>query len=267
MSVMQTATGRRIFYDVVGEGPPLLAITGLASSRKALLASLSDALTSRLQIVAMDNRDAGESDPEPGYYTIGDMANDAATLLNDLGIAHAHVLGFSMGGTVALQLALDYPLRVDRLVLVSAHAFNGPDHRAGEPLPPPPVWWTDDPVERWRRLMPEAVGPEYRDRLTDHDLTIHAGLDRGNRATWACAMRQVATRSGLDMRNRLAEVRSPTLVIHGGMDPVVPAEHGELLAAGIPGARLHVLPRAGHLPLTEAPDEVTRAILNFLTET
>lgn len=267
MSVVCTANGRRIFYDVVGDGPPLLAIAGLTGSRKALLASLDDSLISRHQIVAIENRDAGESDPETAYYTMAEMADDAVALLDALGIARAHVLGFSMGATIALQLALDAPHRLNRLVLVSGHAFNALDHQAGEPLPAPPAWWSDDPVERWRRLMPEVVGPDYRGRLTASALTLHAEADRGNRATWPGAMRQVATRSGLDMRDRLVEVKAPTLVVHGEQDTVVPREHGKVLAAGIPGARLRMLPRVGHLPLTEEPQETARAILEFLEET
>lgn len=171
-----------------------------------------------------------------------------------------------MGATVALQVALDYPDRVGCLVLVSGHAYNGPNHQAGDLLPPQPEWWTDDPVERWRGIMPGIVGAAYRNQLTDAEVARHAEADRDNRATWAGAMRQVAMRTGLDMRPRLAQVRAPTLVIHGGMDVVVPPEHAEMLAAGIPDARLHMLPGVGHLPLTEEPDGVSRAILGFLTE-
>lgn len=161
MSEIHTPTGRRIYYDVVGEGPPLLAITGLAGSRKALLSSLPDALVARLHIIAIDNRDAGESDPEPDYYTMADMASDAVAVMDALKIDRVHVMGFSMGATVALQVALDHSHRVDHLILVSAHAYNEVSHQAGEPLPPPPEWWTDDAVERWRRLMPEIVAPPY----------------------------------------------------------------------------------------------------------
>lgn len=264
MSHIRTPSGRRIFYDIVGDGPPLLAITGWTGSGKHFLASLDEVIRSRFTVIAIDNRDAGESDPEPAYYTIADVASDAIALLDALGVDRVHILGASMGATVALQAALDHPDRVDRLVLVSGHAHNEPEHQAGDPLPPVPEWWTDDPVERWRRLLPEIVSPAYRSRLTDADVDRDAEADRGNRVTWAGAMRQMAMRSGLDMRGRLAEVQAPTLVIHGGMDVVVPPEHAEMLVAGIPGARLLMLPRAGHLPLTEEPDEVTRAILGFL---
>lgn len=267
MSELQTSTGRRIFYDNVGEGPPLLVINGLGGSRKALLASLPDALVAHLHIIAIDNRDAGESDPEPNYYTIADMAGDAVAVLDALEIDRAHVMGFSMGATVVLQLALDHPHRVDRLILVSAHAYNEIRHQAGEPLLSPPEWWTDDPVERWRRLMPELVAPPYRDRLTDTALTAHAEADRGNRVTWAGAMRQVATRSGLDLRPRLGEIQAPTLVVHGEQDTHVPPEHAQHLAGGIPDAELLLLPQVGHLPLTEQPAEVAGAVLAFLGRT
>lgn len=266
MSHIRTPSGRRIFYDLVGDGPPLLAITGWTGCRKPLLTSLGDVIRSRFTIIAIDNRDAGESDPEPAYYTIADVAGDAVALLDALGIVHTHLLGHSMGATVALQVALDHPGRVDRLVLISGDAYNEPEHQEGDLLPPAPEWWTDDPVARWRGIMPEVVGPAYRAQLTEADVARHAEAERGNRVTWAGAMRQAAIWSGLDMRSRLAEVQAPTLVLHGEEDVIVLSEHAQMLAAGIPRAQLHMLAGVGHIPLVEEPDETTRTILGFLAE-
>jgi pimeloyl-ACP methyl ester carboxylesterase len=100
--------------------------------------------------------------------------------------------------------------------------------------------------------------------LTDAELAALAEEDRGNRSTWEGTMRQEASQAGHDLRGRLGEVRAPTLVIHGDADPLVRLEHGEVLAAGIPGARLLVLPGVGHLPWVERPNDVARAILDFL---
>ena len=266
MSHIRTATGRRIYYDESGTGPPVLLIPGHGGYRRGCLTWLAEALAPRFRIVAMDNRDAGESEPETAYYGLGDMAGDAAALLDALGIDRAHVLAHSMGGAIALHLALDHPTRVDRLVLVSPSVGGEPEHRAGEPLPPPAEWWIDDPVERLRLLLPAILGPDYRARMDEADEAAIVDLERGNRTTWAGAMRQEAAAGDDRVSSRLAEVRTPTLVIHGDADVAVPLEQGQALAAGIPGARFVALPGVGHRPWVERPDATIGAILAFLTE-
>jgi pimeloyl-ACP methyl ester carboxylesterase len=267
MSHISTASGRRIFYDESGTGLPLLLIPGHGGYRRGCLIWLAEALTPHFRVVAMDNRDAGESEPETAYYGLADMAGDAVALLDALGIDKAHVLAHSMGGAIALHLALDNPTRVDRLVLVSPAVGGEPGHRAGEPLPPPDAWWVDDPVERTRRVLPLVVGPEYRARMSEADVAYIAALEQGNRTTWAGLMRQEAAATGDEqILCRLAEIRAPTLVIHGDADVPVPLEQGQALAAGIPGARLVVLPGVGHRPWVERPEPTIGAILSFLSE-
>ena len=225
MSHVRTATGRRIYYDESGTGPPVLLIPGHGGYRRGSLTWLAEALASRFRVVAMDNRDAGESEPETAYYGLGDMAGDAAALLDALGIDRAHVLAHSMGGAIALHLALDHPTRLDRLVLVSPSVGGEPEHRAGEPLPSPAEWWVDDPVERTRRVLPVVVGPDYRFRMSEAEVAAIAELERGNRTTWAGMMRQEAAMEGNDqILSRLAEIPTPTLVIHGDADVAVPLE-------------------------------------------
>ena len=266
MSHIRTATGRRIYYDASGTGPPVLLIPGHGGYRRGSLIWLAEALAPRFRVVAMDNRDAGESEPETAYYGLGDMAGDAAALLDALGIDRAHVLSHSMGGAIALHLALDHPAQVDRLVLVSPSLGGEPGHRAGESLPPPAEWWLDDPVERLRLLLPDILGPDYRARMDEADEAAIVDLERGNRTTWAGAMRQEAAARDDRISGRLAEVRTPTLVIHGDADAAVPLERAQALAAGIPGARFVALPGVGHRPWVERPDATIGAILAFLTE-
>ena len=184
MSNIRTATGRRIYYDESGTGPPILLIPGQSGFRRACLIWLAETLASRFRVVAMDNRDAGESEPETEYYGLGDMAGDAIALLDALGIDRVHILGHSLGASIALQFVLDHPTRVDHLVLVSAFVGGEPEHRAGEPLPPPAEWWIDDPVERMRAWLPNAVGPDYRAQMDEADAAAIVELERGSRSTW-----------------------------------------------------------------------------------
>jgi pimeloyl-ACP methyl ester carboxylesterase len=141
MSAIRTSTGRRIFYDDVGAGPALLMIPGGVGSRRGIYTPLIEALISRHRVITMDNRDSGESELETDYYTVSDLADDAVALLDALGITHIHLLGYSFSGLIALQMALDHPDRVDRMVLISASARGEQGHRAGEPAPPPADWW------------------------------------------------------------------------------------------------------------------------------
>jgi 3-oxoadipate enol-lactonase len=266
MSHIRTATGRRIYYDESGTGPPVLLIPGHGGYRRGCLIWLAEALAPRFRVVAMDNRDAGESGPETEYYGLGDMAGDAAALLDALSIDRAHVLGHSLGASIALQLVLDHPTRVDHLVLVSAAFDMEPGHHAGEPLPPPADWWLDDPVERMRRALPAIVGPDYRGQMSEADATDIVELERGSRTTWAGMMRQEAAAGDDRILSRLAEIRGPTLVIHGDADVPVPLEQSQALAAGIPGARFVVFPGVVHRPWVERPEATIGAILAFLAE-
>ena len=266
MSHITTTTGRRIYYDESGTGSPVLLIPGQGGYRRGCLTWLAEALAPRFLVVAMDNRDAAESEPETAYYGLADMAGDAAALLAALGIDRAHVLGHSLGGAIALHLALDHPARVDRLVLVSPGVGGEPGHRAGEPLPPTGEWWRDDPVERMRLWLPDILGPDYRAQMSEADAAAIVGLERGSRTTWAGMMRQEAATGGDGLLDRLVEVRAPTLVIHGDADVAVPLERGQALADGIPGARFVVLAGVGHLPWVERPDATIGAILASLTE-
>lgn len=185
MSAIDTATGRRIFYDDIGDGPALLMMPGGVGSRLGIYTPLIEALASHRRVIAMDHHDSGESEPEADYYALADLADDAVALLDALTITRAHILGHSFSGLVALQLALDRRDRVDRVVLMSAFPQGDQGHRAGESPPPPAGWWDDDPVVWTQRAVTGCVGPDYRGRLTYTEITALAEMERGNRATSA----------------------------------------------------------------------------------
>lgn len=264
MSHIHTASGRRIFYTVDGSGPPLVLIPGQSGDRRGCIKWLAAALAPWYRVVSMDNRDAGESDPEIAYYTIRDMAGDVADLLDALDISRVHVVGHSMGGAIAVRFAIDHPARVDRLVMLSASGTWVPSHRPDEPLPPPQEWWSDDPVLRMHRVLPLLVGSHFRARMSEADVATIAELERPNRATWPGTMRQEASIDGYDPPDQLASIRVPTLVLRGDEDH---PERGQALAAALPDARLLLLPGVGHLPSLERPTEVTHAIRDFLVGT
>jgi len=263
MARVETADGRRIYYDDSGDGPALLMIVGFMACRRIWLRQ-TPALGQHFRVVTMDNRDAGESDPETAQYSVADMAHDGVRLLDALGIERAHVLGHSMGGYIALQTALNHAGRVDHLVLVG----TGPGTRRDpgtSPTPPSRDSWVEDPVERNRERYARIAAPGYFAAHPD-ELEAAAGANRGNRLGYEGSVRQsTATQTSHDVRDRLAAISSPTLVIHGDVDPSISVDHGRLLAERIPDAHLLVMPGVGHLPHLERTDEFNRAVIDFLT--
>ncbi len=113
--------GLNLYYEEAGSGPPLLLIAGLSGTTLGW-AMLLPALAAHFRVIAFDNRGAGRSSAPPGPYTTRQMAGDAAALLEHLGITRAHVIGLSLGGMIAQELALAHPERVDHLVLYATYA-------------------------------------------------------------------------------------------------------------------------------------------------
>lgn len=275
------AGGIELAYDSFGDpnDEPLLLIMGLGSQMLVWDDGFCAALAARgFHVVRFDNRDVGRSTvlaaagiPDIGAmmksalageavtapYTLADMAADATGLLDALGIASAHIVGASMGGAIAQEIAMSHPARVRTLVSIMASS--------GDPGLPPPkpeamaVLFTPAPleqppyVERYRKVWKVLrVGAFPEDEAVDaaraarmHARGVHpAGTARQLAAVLASGSRKA----------RLASLRTPTLVIHGDVDPLVPLEHGVDVANTVPGAKLEILKGMGHaLPIAMWP--------------
>lgn len=254
--------GASLHVEEYGAGPPLLLLGGLGASTLLWFRQI-DALRRRFRVVAPDNRGAGRSDAPPGPYTIALLAADALAVLDALGIERAHVLGASMGGYIAQELALAHPDRVDRLVLACT-TMGGPDGVAPEPGVLEAFFATDvDPAAHLRRLYGLFAAPEW--------LRTHAALVDGFIAhrlrtpTPSHAFAAQAEAAGaFDASTRLAGLRVPTLVLHGTDDRVVPAANAQRLAAAVPGALLQLIPGTGHVFFQEQPEAFNAAVERFL---
>jgi pimeloyl-ACP methyl ester carboxylesterase len=258
------AAGMRLAYDVRGTGDPLLLIQGLGYGRGGW-GALPERLARTHTVVTFDNRGFGDSDKPPGPYTTADLAEDAVAVLDSVGAARAHVVGASLGGMSAQQLALAAPERVDKLVLVC----TTPGGDASFPMPQQTVELfaqaqaqTLDPRDALRRFVVNALSPQASSELVDEVLAYRVA-NPPDPAGWQA---QAAAGPTHDVVARLHELRMPTLVIHGTADNVVDARNAELLAERIPNARLELVEGAGHLLFWEHADRVSALIEDFLRE-
>lgn len=240
------------------DGPPLL-LGGSLGTTHAMWDRQVAVLSHAHRVIALDHRGHGASPAPPGPYTIDDLGGDVLALLDRLDLARASWCGLSLGGMVGMWLAAHAPERVDRLVLLCTSAF----------LPPAEAWReraatvlaagsvepiADAVVGRW--LTPDFAAAHPAERAA-----LRAMLAASPPAGYAACCEALAS---LDLRADLARIIAPTVVVVGAQDPSTPPDHGERIAAAIPGARLRRLDPAAHLASVERPEAVTRIILDHL---
>ena len=253
------ADGTRIAYEVQGAGEPVLLVQGLGYARWGW-EPIADRLARDFLVVSFDNRGIGESDVPPGPYTVAQLAADARAVLDAVGLERANVVGASLGGMVAQQLALAYPERVEKLVLLcttpgGADAYPMPEVTVrlfSEAASLPPEQALRGFVENSLSVRGELVDVLYERRLANPP----------HPQGWQA---QAAAGMGWDSDGRLGEIAAPTLILHGTGDNVIDYRNSELLAQRIPGARLRLFDGAGHLLFWEQPDELVAEIREFLS--
>lgn len=255
--------GTELHYDVAGAGPALVLVhAGIAD--RTLWDDQFAALAAHFRVIRLDLRGFGQTAPVAGAFA---HRHDLACLLDHLGVERAHLLGCSMGGTVCLDFALEYPDRVTGLVLVCSRPSGYP--KSG-PVPPQLAAveaafdagdfalaselevqiWVDGP-----HRTPDQVPAALRDRV---------------RAMNQIALVNEAKGLGTELPltppayERLAEVKAPTLVIIGGLDVAATVAAGHYLTAHLPRARAFVLPDAAHLPNLEQPELFNSVVSDFL---
>jgi pimeloyl-ACP methyl ester carboxylesterase len=261
------ADGVALYFEVHGSGSatPLVLVEGLGAATW-LWERQVGAFAEAMPVVVYDNRGVGRSDAPEGPYSIGQMADDLAAVLDEVGVERAHVLGASMGGFIAQEFALRYPDRVDRLVLVSTsaggatHVPMAPDVLAQMMAPPA----TDDPRALVASRLPLAFTDAF---LADSATVAHLVDQRLERPQPPHAYQaQLMAGATFDAADRVGQITAPTLVAAADGDLVVPVENARRLAAALPDAELVVYPGLGHQFFVEAPDAFNRDVLAFLLE-
>lgn len=264
-----------LYYEEHGTGDPLLLIMGLAADSTAWLLQLP-AFAERFRTIVFDNRGVGRSSKPAGPYSIRGMADDAAGLLAALGIARAHVVGVSMGGMIAQELALRHPTRVRSLVL--ACTYPEPDeeirlNRAGSITQLGGSVGADgaaqldlaavDPMMIFQTLMPKVFSPSFLQTQLPSLMQLFGGALQWGFSIEAI-LAQVDAVMQHDATDRLHTITAPTLVLTGDADRLIPPANSDLIASKIPGARLVKTPGGTHGFNFETPDLFNRAVLDFL---
>jgi pimeloyl-ACP methyl ester carboxylesterase len=266
MPTIQTGS-HRVYYDEYGTGHPLLLIPGLSNSRLSWWKQI-EPLFKKYRVINMDNRDAGDSALGTGPYTIADMADDAAGLIQSLHLNTTYVVGWSMGGFIALELTLRHPGLVKKLILVSTSA-GGPTQ-----IPPTPeiaallVPVENEDIEtNVRRIYPSLAAPGYmQSHPEDLYQVVHNAKAKPMRLeSYQRQLGAVMAWGGVS--HRLNQITAPTLVLHGDADSLIPYGNGQHLSTHIQGAKFLTYTRVGHLPPIEAPERFNRDVTDFLTGT
>jgi 3-oxoadipate enol-lactonase len=259
--------GATIHYTEEGGGKDtLVLVTGLGVHATEWGSVFVTDLARDHRVIRLDHRGIAQSRTTAQSWTLEDMADDVRAVLDALGLAHAHVIGTSMGGMVAQLLAANHPSRVDRLVLMATH-FGGADVVQAEPramavLGPQPGL----SIAEQRRLGLRALTSDgFADANADLIEMLVAQRER-NPTTGPVFQMQMHALLLSDRSQLVADIRARTLVVHGDHDPLIPPQNGRALSERIPGAKLLILPDCGHLPQLEKPVETASAIRAFLAE-
>jgi 3-oxoadipate enol-lactonase len=250
------ASSEPIYFRDCGSGPPLLLIHGLMVSGE-MFQPVVDHLAARHRLIIPDLRGYGLSRNLPPPYTAAQLAADLARLLDALDIASTAVLGYSHGGAIAQQFAVDYPARCDRLMLCCTYAFNMTTARErveGRLLPL--LVWLLGP-KRIARLMMSAGAKHMNQQQAEWLAGLMADQDRNLMVT---ACREAMA---FDGRQRLSEIRCPTLIVAGSNDTAVPIHHRNTLHHGIAGSRLVVMEGSDHTLIWTRTPEFLRVIDDF----
>jgi len=250
--------GYRIHYQSFGrpEAPPLLHVMGLGMASDAW-DTLPSRLADRFHVVVLDNRGMGWSTLSGAGFRIHDLADDAARVLDAMGIPQANVFGISMGGMIAQELALRHPGRVRALVLGATFGGQRRSHKPGLGVARDLLLVTLSSRSP-RRMARLLVSDAFLARSADRFARWLGQLSRPQRAA---ARRQILAIARHEAEERLAHLRIPTLILSGDRDRLVPVENSRRLARIIPRARLLEFPGAGHAFPFERPDETVRAVV------
>jgi pimeloyl-ACP methyl ester carboxylesterase len=256
--------GQRLYHEVIGDGEPLLCVHGLACDTLAWIPQIQ-AFADAHRTVIFDNRDVGQSSPAAGEYEIADMAGDALALADELELDTFHLLGVSMGGAIAQEVALAAPERIRTLTLAVTFSDSSTyARRLAE------VWGARVRQISREQHIDELMLLNHSEAFYENQEMVQfirtAILSNPHPQPPEAFARQLAACSRHDTTGRLGSLTMPVHVIGGEYDILVPIWKSRAIAEAIPGSELTVLPRAPHGLSLERAEEFNAAVLRFIRQ-
>ena len=264
MPRLRVQTGVELYYAERGAGPPVVFSHGLLWSGRMYDAQVA-ALSSSHRCITYDHRGQGDSPLSPAPYDMDMLADDAAVLIEKLGAAPCHFVGLSMGGFVGLRLALRRPELLRSLTLIGSAAdgeprWNRPKYRAMALIARRIGFGLMVPM-----VMRIMFGPPFLRDPARSSLRARLAAELGALAIEGVEPALSAVIERRPILDELQRIRTPTLVLHGAEDRAIVLARSERTAAAIAGARLVVVPRAGHTATVEEPELITSALTAFIS--
>jgi pimeloyl-ACP methyl ester carboxylesterase len=251
-----------IYYELHGDGPQILILIHGATLHSGVFSEQTPDFAHHFRTIVFDNRGAGRTDQPDEPYTMRQLADDTARLMNVLQVARAAVLGVSMGGMIAQELAINFPERLSCLVLACTH-FGG----KGAIQPAPEM---QAAMAAGSRATPEQRQLQLQAAFSDETIKQHPELiEKVNaiRAVYPMAphalKRRMQALAAHDTAERLGSIAIPTMVLTGSEDRLVAPENARMIAARIPNAELKELP-GGHIFFLEHPDLFNPPVIEFV---
>ena len=250
------------YYEEAGSGDPLVLIRGLGSDLQAWALQVP-ALAKHFRVITYDNRGAGRTSAPDKPYSIAGMADDLATLLGELKIEKANVLGYSMGGMIAQEFALKYPNKVEKLILLASTAkLDGYSRVVVQNM----INIRRSNMSRdqvARTTAPLVYTAELLDDADRFERAIQATVDNPYLQQDHAFIRQAQAILAFDASGRAGDIKASTLVVAAEDDALLPPRNSEALSKRISGSKLVTL-QGGHAGVTEYPNEYNAAFLEFL---
>lgn len=255
--------GKKVYYELHGQGAPLLILNGIFMS-SASWGAFTPSLARQNQLILIDMLDQGRSDRMDRQYRQELHVETVIALLDHLGVEQASMMGISYGGEVAMQIALQHPGRVSKLILANTTAYTNP--------------WLEDMGKAWeyaiasydghqffKTCIPVVYSPQFYTRniewAKEREELFQAAFTED---TYDAFIRLIRSAEGLDIRGRLAQIAASTLVLSSEFDYVTPVQDQELIVRSIPGAAHVLIKGCGHASMYEKPVEFVSIVLGFI---
>jgi pimeloyl-ACP methyl ester carboxylesterase len=253
-----------IYYEILGQGEPLVMIMGRTGNLDWWDPRMISELKKYFTLILFDNRGTGRSEKGEKPFSIKLFADDTVGLMDALGIAKANILGISLGGAIAIEIALSYPEKVKKLVLASTTC--GSSKGVVGPGAVAPIQVLDkleaNPREFLEEMLRRSISEEWirENPCLFQDMLRQVLIVPISKDVW---LAQSTAALQWDACNRLSQIRVPTLIVHGKKDQTLPVENAYILAQGIPNAKLVILENSSHT-LVEEIDKASKEIVSFL---